>query len=1234
MPLTRNKCFTRVITTLLTVSLVGFGVPVSALAEVAEQAQGDAAVTEGDQSQVQAQMEAQAETQAEQQPETQDQQQTDDLEDIATLEVQDDASAAAAEARAYVEKNVIGASYFMTNATRGSDGIFTLAAKTSYGYDVSDLILNTSGDSNGTYVYDITCGDAALRYYRLRNEMRWYFSVEDRPADRHVISLSLNVYAAGTARAAIDAGTATAITTVPVQVVLEPAPAKYQVTFSPVDATTGAEIPGASLEVREVYSWGDRVYAGSDGAYTLDSSKTYYVKASASGYSDATITDFKPSESGATTLKLTPKVADAYTVSVTDAKTGKPIKDATVKVTYSRGYYATGTVEPQVDDTYRLEQGTTYTVSASADGYKSADSQKVTPEATGVAVTGNVSFSLAPITYTNVSFRAVDPAGNPVDDAGAPTVKDGTSWDADTVSPQADGSYRLEVGSTASVTYSVAHYKSTAVSYVVTGEEYGPADIALAPKENVLTVRVLKAKGVEDADAKVTVTHEEEDYWSDEPETKTDRSNADGTYSLALPYSSWSKPTTYTITVTGSNGVSKTETFTPSADSVYKTLTVRLYDDPDQAKADAAAKAIDGMYALRPHYGIDANINNFVAGKVGNAAEGATISLASTSDASVISRDGVIHYAKAKTSQWGPYSKNVDLVFLVTMGDCTAVAKGTATVGWDADWYHQQMQTEADGLNISSLLGRNVSADEVTDSLVLPEYAASSVRNSYSAIAWTADPTGVVDTTTGAVTRGSTDQRVTLTATFSPNDVLLNDYVDDAKTIGTVTRTFMVTVKADPEKVAAESARLQQMLDDGFTYGNVTVSGSGEAIAADGTGITDDLQMPTTRRFRDTDGSKLDGKYYSVTYSTPEGSGVTPVAYRLDVVRPLGQSRVVPVTCTITSKENPEITASKTLAFTVDAVSEAELDAEVSLMEQAEEGFKAALLNGQAEPVAKNLSTFYELYANANGSLGVARNVTAADKVHGIVTCDVDGYDPMGSYDQARTFKSNNTDVVLNESLQLAWNADWGTMLSPYKDQPLYNTKIQVTSKLASERYASYYDHYKDDPSVDTVLLAKLKRLAPHDVSAIINVAGTTGKEAPASYDTPANGRPVTNETEAGTTQAGNTAGTSTESANEAGTVAQTGAVVTSLPSGGLETDRPVHVKDANATSGDDEAAESDSDGETTAISTSETPLASDDADRSAHDVQLPVWPIVGMCIGVAVLLLAVLGRRRHNDEA
>ncbi len=73
---------------------------------------------------------------------------------------------------------------------------------------------------------------------------------------------------------------------------------------------------------------------------------------------------------------------------------------------------------------------------------------------------------------------------------------------------------------------------------------------------------------------------------------------------------------------------------------------------------------------------------------------------------------------------------------------------------------------------------------------------------------------------------------------------------------------------------------------------------------------------------------------------------------------------------TVTDKSNPEITASKTLDYKVKPLDQANVDAELALMEQAKAGYAAAILNGQdAKAVTGNLHAFQKAYLDADGNL-------------------------------------------------------------------------------------------------------------------------------------------------------------------------------------------------------------------------------------------------------------------------
>ncbi|MFR7670661.1 MAG: hypothetical protein ACLU0O_08265 [Collinsella sp.] len=89
----------------------------------------------------------------------------------------------------------------------------------------------------------------------------------------------------------------------------------------------------------------------------------------------------------------------------------------------------------------------------------------------------------------------------------------------------------------------------------------------------------------------------------------------------------------------------------------------------------------------------------------------------------------------------------------------------------------------------------------------------------------------------GKVSRASSDRDVTLTAkvTVTSGDIKLAGSHD-----------FTVTVKGDPEKVAADKKALQEKVDAAFTYDNIKYSGTD--TVADKDGLTADLQMRARAR--------------------------------------------------------------------------------------------------------------------------------------------------------------------------------------------------------------------------------------------------------------------------------------------------------------------------------------------------------------------------------------------------
>ena len=409
--------------------------------------------------------------------------------------------------------------------------------------------------------------------------------------------------------------------------------------------------------------------------------------------------------------------------------------------------------------------------------------------------------------------------------------------------------------------------------------------------------------------------------------------------------------------------------------------------------------------------------------------------------------------------------RSADVVFELSRGDETEYYQPNKTVqvAWDETRVQELLDSAAEQIAIGYASGD--SAESVTSNLTLPYRAGSKSKlevewkSSDGDVIW---PSGYgYSDYTGKVARASSDRAVTLTATVS----FVNGGPKDVKG----SQDFTVTVKGDPEKVAADKKALQKKVDTAFTYDNIKYSGTETVAKKDG--LTADLQMPRTSTLG------VDGKYYKVEYSASTDD-VTFNGYKGTVFRPeAGKSAVsTKLTCTVTDKNNAEVTATKTLDFTVAPQDQADLDNELKLMEAAKAGYAEAILDGQdAAGVTANMHAFQKAYLDADGKLAWSYDKATADAAgSGIVPVELEGYDDM-SGQQWRLFKSSDTGVVSAENLLVT--------------QPEYNTKVTITSRLSSEKYARYAERYPDN--------AAYAKLANQDVSATVTVLGTSGQVAP-----------------------------------------------------------------------------------------------------------------------------------------
>ena len=409
--------------------------------------------------------------------------------------------------------------------------------------------------------------------------------------------------------------------------------------------------------------------------------------------------------------------------------------------------------------------------------------------------------------------------------------------------------------------------------------------------------------------------------------------------------------------------------------------------------------------------------------------------------------------------------RSADVVFELSRDGKTEYYQPNKSVqvAWDEARVQQMLDDAAEQVAIGYAAGD--SAESVTSNLTLPYRAGS--KNKFE-VSWKSSDGDVIwpsgygwDDYTGKVTRVSSDRTVTLTATVS--------FVSGGPSDVEGSHDFAVTVKGDPEKIAADKKALQEKVDAAFTYDNIKYSGAETVANKDG--LTADLQMPRTSTLN------IDGKYYKVEYSASTDD-ITFNGYKGTVYQPLpgAEAAKTKVTLTVTDKSNAEVTASKTLDFAIAPQDQGELNAELSLMKQAKAGYATAILNGQdANAVSADMHAFQKAYLDADGNLAWSYEKATTDSTSlGIVPIDLPGYDAMSGQDW-RLFKSSNSSIVSAENLKVT--------------QPQYNTKVVVSSRLTSEKYARYAERYPGN--------ATYAKLANQDVSAKITVLGTSGQNSP-----------------------------------------------------------------------------------------------------------------------------------------
>ena len=774
------------------------------------------------------------------------------------------------------------------------------------------------------------------------------------------------------------------------------------------------------------------------------------------------------------TIKGTGEVETPSTFDVSfkpvDSETGAEISGAsiTLEENWSTVYPTNGMYKG-------LSKDKTYTLKITADGYQDYK------ENFNPSQDGDVTIKMTKASYSTIKFNVKDSAGNKIDSAKV-TVRQG-KYPAPVIDPQDDGSYKLKNDVTYNYNIEAAGYKS------IYDQDFTPSgdktfDVTMTKnisKYNV-TFKPVDSNDKDITNAKIAVTYDEEDDYSDDVETIAVNPEKDGSYKL-------DKSKTYNYTITADGYEKATGTYKPSGDDedITKKITLKstkTIDPADQEKVDAVKKKFDKETSvLRPDFSKDKKITDLVLRQIKGytdlTTDGVTVELKTSGDTDYIKDDGTIVYKAGTLDQWGNNSTTVTgNIFVFKAGNAEAVSAETrATICWDRDYFKSQMQKEADSLTWNTIKNANLKEDEVTTDLTLPQCMGTSARNVWSKVTWTSsdpsvisiDKTGydsMIDPKKGTVTQPSEDRVVTLTATFQANEGDLNEYVEKVGDFGTITKTFKVTVKGKQAAKPTED-ELKAILDKYYTADSLTDPNTKEKV--DPANVTGDIQLPRYTRIKDENNEYVFANK-EITVTADKENILKINGYRAAVDRFASQNEKEIVNLIVTFTRD-DVTVSKKIPLTVSMITDKELDKELAMMEKAKEHYFDGINDGKyadKDSITGNLHAFCEMSLDEQGNPVWAYNVD--DKTGtGIIPDDYqDGSLGQTGWPYNR-FKSSNNAIVTHENLLVT--------------RPENSTQITISSLLSSEKYGKFA---KDHPNNE-----KLQKLYKQEVSVTVTVKGT-----------------------------------------------------------------------------------------------------------------------------------------------
>lgn len=532
-----------------------------------------------------------------------------------------------------------------------------------------------------------------------------------------------------------------------------------------------------------------------------------------------------------------------------------------------------------------------------------------------------------------------------------------------------------------------------------------------------------------------------------------------------------------------------------------KTDTKEFVVDVWSANVDASVylrKVLDSMEwnfkSLMPVFGEDTNIlvkfKNILNEK---GFDGVAVTVQSTEDENLISRNGKIYYPAIPEGGSFANGRQVQVFFCLTVGDESATYPTTNTysllVPWDTSDIGKILNDSADAvLTEEALCGDNENLSSVVSDLTLPS-CMDGDKYSFGQITWKSSDEShlaisdenrksgadsLYNPYVGKVYQDGEQHTVTLTAT-----------VKNPSTDITVEKKFDIIIQALSEEDLNQTLDGMEKILDCYTPDKLTDFSTKEKL--DTASVKNDIQLVIPKNVVTAQElAALDyGRYwdywnYKFTVTSSDTDVIEINRFRANVYRPLGEDnssdRQVTLNVSMASKNNPNLSVSKEIVVTVKHLSRVEINKALALMDQAKTNYAAGLLGNNTDvySVIDNLTPYKEIVWNA-GKTGVEFIYKNADRKNdGIFVDELPGWEEQEDW---RLFRTSNRELLSNETLIL-------------NETPEEDTFVKINSVLTDANFGKYYIKFQNDKEYDAEALIKFKQLYKQPVSAYIMAVG------------------------------------------------------------------------------------------------------------------------------------------------